>query len=353
MYGRFAGALLVIPAVMGELFWSASILAALGTTLAVILNLPVTPTIIVSAAVAVFYTLFGGIYAVAYTDVIQLILMIIGLFLAIPFVVTNDAIPEDGIGISYVNTSVGIDGYRQRQAIELDNFSNSSELIEFDQPIWIGEIENKKIAKWIDSMIMLIFGGLPWQAYFQRVISAESDIAAQTLSFVAPVGCILLVIPPIIVGAGARVADWELTTLAVANFTQTGFDGLYEYLDTYHSSILPLALKYLTPTAVAYIGLGAVAAAVMSSTDSSLLSAASLMTVNVVQEGGAYFYSHKQIYKKKPIYTKHSIPFKGIFDGLSDKGEQCNRRVDPSLQHSCPGHHRHRHCYHIHFRLHC
>ena len=40
VYGRFAGALLVIPAVMGELFWSASILAALGTTLAVILNLP-------------------------------------------------------------------------------------------------------------------------------------------------------------------------------------------------------------------------------------------------------------------------------------------------------------------------
>ena len=71
VFGRMMGALLVIPAVMGELFWSASILAALGTTLAVILNLPVVPTIIVSAAIAVFYTLFGGIYAVAYTDVIQ------------------------------------------------------------------------------------------------------------------------------------------------------------------------------------------------------------------------------------------------------------------------------------------
>ena len=49
-------------------------------------------------------------------------------------------------------------------------------------------------------------------------------------------------------------------------------------------SILPLALKYLCPKAVAYIGLGAVAAAVMSSTDSSLLSAASLLTANVIQE---------------------------------------------------------------------
>ena len=50
------------------------------------------------------------------------------------------------------------------------------------------------------------------------------------------------------------------------------------------SSILPLSLKYLCPKAVAYIGLGAVAAAVMSSTDSSLLSASSLVTANVIQE---------------------------------------------------------------------
>ena len=71
VFGQVMGSLLVIPAVFGELLWSASILAALGTTLAVILNLPVVPTIIVSAAIAVFYTLFGGIYAVAYTDVIQ------------------------------------------------------------------------------------------------------------------------------------------------------------------------------------------------------------------------------------------------------------------------------------------
>ena len=50
------------------------------------------------------------------------------------------------------------------------------------------------------------------------------------------------------------------------------------------SSILPLTLKYLCPRAVAYIGLGAVAAAVMSSADSSMLSAASLLTANVIQE---------------------------------------------------------------------
>lgn len=54
-YGRLPAALLVIPAVLGDLFWSTAVLAALGTTLSVILNTPETPTIIISAAVGTLY----------------------------------------------------------------------------------------------------------------------------------------------------------------------------------------------------------------------------------------------------------------------------------------------------------
>ena len=61
----------------------------------------------------------------------------------------------------------------------------------------------------------LIFGGLPWQAYFQRVLSADNDRSAQVLSFAAPAGCILLVIPPILIGAAAKVADWTQTELGI------------------------------------------------------------------------------------------------------------------------------------------
>ena len=35
--------------------------------------------VIMSALIAVFYTLFGGLYAVAYTDVIQLFCIFVGL----------------------------------------------------------------------------------------------------------------------------------------------------------------------------------------------------------------------------------------------------------------------------------
>lgn len=45
--------------------------------------------------------------------------------------------------------------------------------------------------------------------------------------------------------------------------------------------VLPLVLQYLTPPAVSFFGLGAVSAAVMSSADSSVLSASSMYARNV------------------------------------------------------------------------
>lgn len=40
--------------------------------MSIILNINATLAIVISASVAVAYTFFGGLYAVAYTDVIQL-----------------------------------------------------------------------------------------------------------------------------------------------------------------------------------------------------------------------------------------------------------------------------------------
>eukprot|EP00058_Branchiostoma_floridae_P017834 XP_002603323.1 hypothetical protein BRAFLDRAFT_119694 [Branchiostoma floridae] len=80
-YGERMGGLLFIPALLADVCWCGSILAALGTTLTVILGLDVNVSIIISAAIAVSYTLFGGLFSVIYTDIIQLICIFIGLHL--------------------------------------------------------------------------------------------------------------------------------------------------------------------------------------------------------------------------------------------------------------------------------
>lgn len=50
-----------------------------GGFMSVVLDLSFTVCIWISAAVAVIYTLLGGLYSVAYTDIIQLILVFLGL----------------------------------------------------------------------------------------------------------------------------------------------------------------------------------------------------------------------------------------------------------------------------------
>lgn len=47
--------------------------------MSVILDLSYTVSIWISAAVAITYTLLGGLYSVAYTDIIQLILIFVSL----------------------------------------------------------------------------------------------------------------------------------------------------------------------------------------------------------------------------------------------------------------------------------
>lgn len=64
-------------------------------------------------------------------------------------------------------------------------------------------------------------------------------------------------------------------------WNETAYTGPYPLTVQETSMILPMVLQYLTPDFVSFFGLGAVSAAVMSSADSSVLSAASMFARNV------------------------------------------------------------------------
>ena len=49
-----------------------------------------------------------------------------------------------------------------------------------------------------------MFGGIPWQVYFQRVLSSKSHKRAQQLSFAAAFGCLVMAVPSILIGAIAK-----------------------------------------------------------------------------------------------------------------------------------------------------
>lgn len=58
-----------------------------------------------------------------------------------------------------------------------------------------------------------ICGGIPWQVYFQRVLSSKSPGRARVLSFVASFGCFFMAIPAVLIGAAARSAGTLLRLL--------------------------------------------------------------------------------------------------------------------------------------------
>ncbi|XP_041440131.1 high affinity choline transporter 1 [Xenopus laevis] len=257
IYGKRMGGLLFIPALMGEMFWAAAILSALGATISVIVDININISVVVSALIAIFYTLVGGLYSVAYTDVVQLFCIFIGLWISVPFAMTHPAV-----------TDITVTAVKEV----------------YQQP-WLGSIKAADVWSWLDSFLLLMLGGIPWQAYFQRVLSASSATYAQVLSFLAAFGCLIMAIPSVLIGAIGASTDWNQT--------------LYEHDDPQSHEeadmILPIVLQYLCPPYISFFGLGAVSAAVMSSADSSILSASSMFARNIYQLSFRQNASEKEI----------------------------------------------------------
>ncbi|XP_069746926.1 high affinity choline transporter 1-like isoform X4 [Narcine bancroftii] len=195
------------------------------------------------ASVVIIYTLLGGLYSVAYTDVMQMVFIVISLWLCVPFAIMNPAVAD--IKYTMVN--------------------------EFYQSPWIGKIEMNQIFRWIDDLLLMTMGDIPWQVYFQRVLAASSISQARKTSYIAAIFCFTLSFPSIIIGAVAVSTDW--------NQTSYGLPTPYERQES--SMILAIVLQYLCPVYIAVLGIGAISAAVMSSADSSLLSASSMFARNI------------------------------------------------------------------------
>ena len=241
-FGKKLNILYYIPALTGDLFWTSAILVALGTTFGTILGIDASASILLSAMVVIVYTSIGGLKSVAVTDVVQLIILIAGLSLVVMVLFSG------GYSLSNVWQQYQSEMGEAASFIPSKGFLGSS---------W---------ASWWDGALLLMLGGIPWQVYFQRVLASKDARTAVRLSLLAGVVCLLAAVPAILIGMVASVTDWQ---------------GLGFAAPPDASYTLPHVIRYLTNPLVATVGLGAIAAAVMSSADSSILSASTLTAWNI------------------------------------------------------------------------
>ena len=249
-FGKRWAAVLFLPALAGELFWSAELLVAIGSTFGVLLGMDLTSAILLSAVVTTAYTVLGGMWSVAYTDVFQLALVAIGLAAALPYVL-HGAGGLQHAWMTYVAARPDGSGVMPPLFARTDLWTRGS------------------VVAWWDVSLMLIFGGIPWNCYFQRVLSCRSPRAAQGQSMLSGVLTIAFTVPPLMMGVAAFAYPWPADVVARLHHTP--------------SDAMPMLFKDAVPPLIGLLGLAAIIGAVTSSFSSSILSAGSMLSWNCLK----------------------------------------------------------------------
>ncbi len=246
-YGKRWAAVLFLPAMLGEVIWGGALLVAIGATFEVILNLEKTHAILLSALVVTSYTMVGGLWSVAYTDLVQFSFVPLGLLVALPFALAHAG------GLEH---SVAQYQARPGAAVIVPAPDGSS-------PGWAAP----KAVGWWDTSVMLMLGGIPWNCYFQRVLACQTPAKARWHSLLSGVLTIAITVPALLLGVAAAANAWGPEAAS--------------RLEGNADLALPLLLRDMTPYLVSVLGLAAIVGAVISSFSASILSAGSMFSWNV------------------------------------------------------------------------
>jgi SSS family transporter len=242
-YDATAELLTSLCIVLSYLGWLSAQIVVIGLVFTVVTGGAVSTSagIVIGAAVVLAYTLWGGMYSVAWTNFVQMIVIVAGLFY-IFFIVADKA---GGVATVVAHA---------RAAGKLEFWP---------QP------EARDVLAFIGAAVTLMLGSIPQQDVFQRVTSARSERIAVAGSVLGGVFYFLLAFIPIFLAWSATLIDPALVA---------------RLIEKDHQQILPALVMDHTPLVAQIFFFGALLSAVMSTASATLLAPSVTFTENVLKK---------------------------------------------------------------------
>ena len=258
-YGTTAATIAAVATIASNIGWTGALLVAFGYVFETLTGVPLEIGIMGGAVVVFIYTVAGGMWAVAMTDFVQMIVIAFGLVLLLVVVLIDVG------GWGNIGPHLPEGTFRM---IPSENTAS----------VWL-----HYLRAW------LIFGlaDVTAQTLLQRAFAARSEQTAQNSFYLAGIGHLSLGMIPVTLGI-------------IASVTMPGL--------TDPETVVPqLAIAHLHPVAIA-VFVGALLAAIMSSADSSLLAAASVFSVNILP-----LFRRNTSDRLRLLATRIAIPVFGTF----------------------------------------
>ncbi|MBK0394435.1 sodium:solute symporter family transporter [Ramlibacter algicola] len=284
-YGRGIEVFCSVAIILSYLGWVAAQITALGLVFSVLTNGAMSETtgMIVGTLAVLVYVVIGGFLAIAWTDFIQMIVLVVGLSIIAFFA-------SDLAGGADVVMSM----------------AKSRELFTFLPPPTFTDI-----AMFIGAGLTMMLGSIPQQDVFQRVMSARDERTARNGAMIGGFSYILFAFVPMFVVASAVVVMGDQAMELAKNDYQ-------RLLPTFVLTKMPLVMQILF--------FGALLSAIKSTSSATLLAPSTSFVENILKNLRPHMSDRQQLLAMRvtivaftAIVLAYAIAMKGtpIYDLVS------------------------------------
>jgi len=241
-YGRIVEVVITLCIVVSYLGWVAAQIKALGLVFNVVSDGGISQTMgmLIGAGSVLIYTLYGGMWAVAMTDFIQMIIIVIGMLY---------------IGGEMAGQTGGV-------FVVLQHASDAGKL-----NFW-PDMNLAAILGFIAALVTMMLGSMPQQDVFQRITSSKNVNIAVQAAILGGVLYFIFAFVPLFLAYSATLINPALVS---------------QYLETDAQMILPKLILQHAPLLAQIMFFGALLSAIKSCASATLLAPSVTFAENIVR----------------------------------------------------------------------